>query len=58
MAMINTPGESSKRLMENTPFRMVEVTCWPRAIAPMNSVIVANIPAWIKVRDLELTEVA
>ena len=58
MAMINTPGESKKRSMEKTPLRMVEVTCCPRAMAPMNSVIVARIPAWIKVRDLELTEVA
>jgi hypothetical protein len=37
---------------------MVEVTCCPRAMAPMNSVMVARIPAWIKVRDLELTDVA
>jgi hypothetical protein len=37
---------------------MVEVTCCPRAMAPINSVIVARIPAWIKVRDHELTDVA
>lgn len=58
MAMINTPGESSNRSSEKTPSRMVEVTFCPRAMAPTNSVMVARMPAWTRVRERELTEVA
>lgn len=58
MAKINVPGELLKGVIEKTPLRIVAVTSWPSEIAPMNSVIVASTPAWTKVKDLELTEVA
>ena len=36
------PGEFRKGSSEKTPLRMVSVTFWPSAMAPMNSVIVAS----------------
>ena len=58
IARIKTPGELLKGLMAKTTERMVEVTSCPNAIAPTNSVMVARHPACIRVKDLELTEVA
>lgn len=58
IAMMRTPGLFSNGSIEMMPWRMVLVTSCPRAMAPTNSVTVAKHPAWTRVRDLELTDVA